>query len=96
MEIVNTLYKMKVLKAWDYARTTFESETLRIAYIKAAPPNISFRNLEFRRLAIFMRCPRQIYFFEISNFARGGKRYAVYLMIIFIVFVGPGRPVSQN
>ena len=29
------MYKIKVLKAWDYARTIFESEKLRIAYIKA-------------------------------------------------------------
>ena len=29
------VYKMKVLKAWDYARMIFESEKLRIAYIKA-------------------------------------------------------------
>ena len=26
---------LDVLKAWDYARTIFESEELRIAYIKA-------------------------------------------------------------
>ena len=35
MKIVKKLYKIKVLKAWDYARTIFESEKLRIAYIKA-------------------------------------------------------------
>ena len=29
------MYKIKVLKAWDYARAIFESEKLRIAYIKA-------------------------------------------------------------
>ena len=27
-------YKINVLKAWDYARTIFRSEKLRIAYIK--------------------------------------------------------------
>ena len=27
--------KIKVFKAWDYARTIFESEKLRISYIKA-------------------------------------------------------------
>ena len=35
MNIVKQLYNIKVLKAWDYARTIFESEKLRIAYIKA-------------------------------------------------------------
>ena len=29
------MYKIKVLKAWGYARTIFQSEKLRIAYIKA-------------------------------------------------------------
>ena len=29
------MYKIKVLKAWDYARMIVQSEKLRIAYIKA-------------------------------------------------------------
>ena len=33
--IVKQLYNFDVLKAWDYARTIFRSEKLRIAYIKA-------------------------------------------------------------
>ena len=35
MNIVKNCNKIEVLKAWDYARTIFESEKLRIAYIKA-------------------------------------------------------------
>ena len=29
------VYKIKLLKAWDYARTIFQSEKLQISYIKA-------------------------------------------------------------
>ena len=35
IRIVKKLYVFDVLKAWDYARTIFESEKLRISYIKA-------------------------------------------------------------
>ena len=35
MKIVQKLYILDVLKAWDYARTIFYKEKLHIAYIKA-------------------------------------------------------------
>ena len=35
IRIAKKQYVFDVLKAWDYARTIFESEKLRISYIKA-------------------------------------------------------------
>ena len=35
IRIVKQLYKINMLKAWDYAQTTFRSEKLQIAYPKA-------------------------------------------------------------
>ena len=39
IQIIQKLYKINVLKAWDYAQTIFYSEKLQIPYIKAEQNN---------------------------------------------------------